>query len=107
MENYQKPTWWRLYAIVPFTLTLLAIESQLALPDLGHKLIEILIVVVTVGLMGLWVMANAVALEYGDASLLATVTEAVPQRAVARGGSGRSVAQAPVDTDALVTLRNS
>jgi hypothetical protein len=67
MDNiYPKPKWWRLYAIAPVTLTLLVIDSQLALPSLGHKLLEILIVLVTVALMGLWVLANAVALEWSD-----------------------------------------
>jgi hypothetical protein len=106
---YPKPKWWRLYAIVPLTLALLVLESQLALPNLGHKLVEILIVVVTVGLMGLWVLANAAALECSDAAEQQAADMALKRRrrgAVA-WGSGMSAQTTQVDTDALVSLRNN
>jgi hypothetical protein len=107
---YPKPRWWRLYAILPLAVALLAIDSQLALPSLGHKLVEILIVIVTVGLMGLWVVANALALECSDAAEQAA-TDTVGDRrrggVVARGRMGMSAPTAPIDTDALVRLRNN
>ena len=109
-NNYPKPKWWRLYAIVPVTLALLMVDSQLALPPLGHKLVEILIVLVTVGLMGLWVLANAVALEGSDAAeqpALDTVGDRRRSGAVPRGGLGMSAPAGQIDTDALIRLRNN
>ena len=65
-NDYPKPRWWRLYAILPLAVALLTVDAQLALPSLGHKLFEIMIVLVTVALMGLWVWTNAAALEWSD-----------------------------------------
>jgi hypothetical protein len=65
-NNYPKPKWWRLYTILPVAVGLLLIDSQLALPSLGHKLVEIGIVLLTSALLGTWVLANAAALEWGD-----------------------------------------
>jgi hypothetical protein len=67
MINYPKPNWWTLFAILPLMVGLFAVESQLALPTLGHQIALIGIVFVFVGLVGLWTMANAVALAYDDA----------------------------------------
>jgi hypothetical protein len=67
MINYPKPNWWTLFAILPLMVGLFAVESQLALPTLGHQIALIGIVFVFVGLVGLWTMANAVALAYEDA----------------------------------------
>ena len=67
MSNaYPKPKWWRLYAVLPLALALFVLESQLALPDVGHKLVQIGIVLFVVGLIGLWLTANARALELQD-----------------------------------------
>lgn len=67
MNNYPKPNWWTLFALLPLLVVLFAGESQLALPTLGHQIAQIGIVLAFVGLLGIWTMANAVALAYDDA----------------------------------------
>jgi hypothetical protein len=61
-NEYAKPQWWRLYAILPLSLLLLLIESQLSLPPAGHQLAQTGIAIVMVGMMAWWVLSNAYAL---------------------------------------------
>jgi hypothetical protein len=61
MRN-RKPAWWLLYALVPIMVALFVIEHYLVLSELGHKLVQLVIVVVVFGAMALWVRANETSL---------------------------------------------
>ncbi len=54
----QKVKWWLLYAIIPLSLGLLWLDSQFRLQPLAHRWLEVGIVLVSFGLMALWVRAN-------------------------------------------------
>jgi hypothetical protein len=63
MERKLKPNWWLLYLTVPLMIGLLILEGRLSSPPLVHQIMELGIVVVSFGLMAVWVQANAGALQ--------------------------------------------
>ncbi len=66
MNEYRRPSWWALYAIVPIVVAMLALETRLALSPIGHQIAQIGIVLLFMGLVGFWYTANADALVYED-----------------------------------------
>lgn len=63
MFGGSRPKWWRLYALGPLMMGLLILESRFALSPAIHQALEGGIILVTFGLMVLWVHANRAALE--------------------------------------------
>ena len=57
-----KPKWWLVFALVPLTIALLVLDEAVPLPTQGHQLLEFGIILVTFGLMALWVHASQGAL---------------------------------------------
>ncbi len=64
--NSPKPKWWQLYATFPLAMVLLVLEHRLPLSTGGHQAVQIGIVLVTFGLIHLWLRANAAALMEAD-----------------------------------------
>ena len=62
MKKKSKPTWWLAFALAPLMIVLLVIEGQTPGSLVEHRILEIGIVILTFGLMGLWVHANQAAL---------------------------------------------
>lgn len=60
--NQRKPAWWLLYATVPLFFVLVWPALQLHMPFWAHPGVEIGILVLTFGLIGLWLHANGKAL---------------------------------------------
>lgn len=58
----RRASWWQVFALVPIMLVLLIGESQLAIPQWAHTIVEIAIVLLTFGEMLLWIRANETAL---------------------------------------------
>ncbi len=54
----QKPRWWLLYGIVPSAAVLLWLDGYLDLSLPAHRTLEIAVVLLTFGLIALWVRAN-------------------------------------------------
>lgn len=92
--NSPKPKWWRLYATFPLLIGLLVLEHQLPLSTGGHQAVQIGIVLVTFGLIHLWLRANAAALmeaDRGQDRRKITVTDfhpSCPPAAPTEGGNG-------------------
>ncbi len=92
--NSPKPKWWRLYSTFPLALVLLVLEHRLPLSPGEHQAVQIGIVLVTFGLIYLWLRANTVTLIQMDREQRGrsyTVTEyppASPAEGV-EGGNGR------------------
>lgn len=63
MVRKSKANWWLLFALLPFMLLLLVGDALLPETLVGHGVVEIGIVLVTFGLMALWVHANADAIQ--------------------------------------------
>lgn len=66
MNDYPKPRWWRLYAILPLTLALLVLEAQLGWSGWEHRLAQVGVALFAIGLMALWLISNAHALAWAD-----------------------------------------
>ncbi len=58
MVSRRKPNWWLLYLTVPLMLGLLVIEGRMPYPLVVHRIAEVVIVLLSFGLMFLWVRAN-------------------------------------------------
>jgi hypothetical protein len=56
-----KAKWWLLFAIFPLSAGLLWLDGRLTLQPQGHQLLETGIVLLSFGLMALWVRANQTA----------------------------------------------
>lgn len=59
----RKPKWWLLYSTVPLMIGALVLEARLPNPETVHRVFELGIVLVEFSLMGLWLRANADALQ--------------------------------------------
>ena len=57
-----KPKWWLVFALVPLTIAFLVVDESIPLPTQGHQLLEFGIILVTFGLMALWVRVSQGAL---------------------------------------------
>lgn len=66
-KRNRRPRWTMLSLILILAVGGLVLEHSLHLTPIGHKIILFLIMVVTYGLMGLWVKTNSAALEDLDA----------------------------------------
>ena len=62
----QQPSWWLLYLSLPVMIGLFLIEMRLSLSGAGHRLAEIIIVLVVFGFMWIWVNANTGAIIHED-----------------------------------------
>ncbi len=86
-DKKQRPSWWLLYLSLPMMIGLALIETHLSLSDTGHRLAEIIIVLVTFGYMWIWLNANAGALIQEDLvrwrAAVRTESSSVTPRAVA------------------------
>ena len=56
------PTWWVLYALVPLSAMLLAVEPRAAIPPVWHTCMQIAIVLCIDGSVWLWIRMNTIAL---------------------------------------------
>jgi hypothetical protein len=65
-DNKQQPSWWLLYLCLPLMIGLFLIEMRLSLTDTGHRLAEIIIILVVYGYMRIWLNANTGALIQED-----------------------------------------
>ena len=63
MLDKSRPQWWQMYLLVPLMIVLLVMESKMASPLPVHRFLQFGIVVVTFGLMALWVHMNQVTLS--------------------------------------------
>jgi hypothetical protein len=63
MIRKSKANGWLLFALLPFMLLLLVGDALLPETPVGHGIVEIGIVLLTFGLMALWVHANAYAIQ--------------------------------------------
>jgi hypothetical protein len=61
-----KPSWWQLYALMALIGAMLFAEADTNLTVSEHRLVEIIIVLVGFAALCLWLLANAVTLEYED-----------------------------------------
>jgi len=62
----QRPSWWLLYLSLPMMIGLFLIEMHLSLSDTGHRLAELIIILVVYGSISLWLKANTGALIQED-----------------------------------------
>jgi hypothetical protein len=62
----QRPSWWLLYLSLPMLIGLFLIEMRLSLSDAGHRLAEIIIVLVIFGFIWVWLNANTGAIVQED-----------------------------------------
>lgn len=62
MERKRKPNWWLLYLTVPLMIVLLVLEARMPYPLVVHRIAEFAIVLVSFGLMAVWMRANQGAL---------------------------------------------
>ena len=53
-----RPKWWLLYLLLPVLVGLLVIETRLPISEVGHRVVEVGIVVLVFGLIELWLRAN-------------------------------------------------
>lgn len=65
-SNHSHPKWWQLYLIFPLLIALFAVDTQLKLSMRGHQVIQIGTVLLTYGLVHVWLKANARALSAMD-----------------------------------------
>lgn len=62
-SNNSRPQWRWLTLIMLLATGLLALDGRARLSNLGHEAVEIVIVLVVFGLIGLWLLANAGAIS--------------------------------------------
>jgi hypothetical protein len=60
------PRWGLLYMIVPLAVGLLWLQLQTPLPEAGHKVAEVGVILLTYGLVALWLWANRLAILHED-----------------------------------------
>ncbi len=60
------PKWWQLYALFLVPVFLLVLERQLPLSPGDHEAVQIAIILLTYGLIYLWLGANTAALAESD-----------------------------------------
>lgn len=63
MERKHKANWWLVYATVPLMIALLLIEARIPGTLLVHRILEFGIVLLSFGLMAIWVHGNQAALS--------------------------------------------
>jgi hypothetical protein len=63
MERKHKANWWLVYATLPLMIALLLIEARIPGSLLVHRILEFGIVLLSFGLMALWVHGNQAALS--------------------------------------------
>jgi hypothetical protein len=61
-----RPSWWLLYLSLPMLMGLLLFERRLTMSDTGHRLAEIIIVLVIFGFIRVWLNANTGAIIQED-----------------------------------------
>lgn len=62
------PKWWQLYLTFPLLIALFLLDAHLNISRLGHRAVQIGIILLVYGLMYMWVNANAAALLKIDRS---------------------------------------
>ncbi len=60
------PKWWQLYALFLVPVILLVVQQQLPLSSGDHEAAQIAIILLTYGLIQLWLIANTAALAEAD-----------------------------------------
>ena len=75
MSARPKPQWWLLYAVIPLMIVLFALESQMHGSLIEHRVMEFGIVLLTFGLMAMWVRANEAALIEAEVAYTETPRE--------------------------------
>jgi hypothetical protein len=64
--NTPRPKWWQVYLTFPLLVVLFLLESRLKLPERGHVVVQIGILLFVYGLIHMWLKANAAALSNMD-----------------------------------------
>jgi len=98
MERYlveKRPTWWLLYVIAAVMVALVALIETSVAPDSTRITLEIVIVIVTFGLMLHWVLANRGRIELAEA---AETRKSVVETALANGQPALADARGPHGT---------
>lgn len=60
--TYRNPKWWQVYAILPLTLGLFALEARFRFSTMGHRAAQFGILFLVFGLTRLWLNSNRMAL---------------------------------------------
>ncbi len=53
-----RPNWWLLYLLLPVLVGLLVIETKVPISEVGHRVVEVGIVLLVFGLIELWLRTN-------------------------------------------------
>ena len=64
--NNAHPKWWQVYLTVPLIIALFLLDSRLNFSERGHLVMQIGILLLTYGLIHLWLKANSTALSEMD-----------------------------------------
>ena len=61
-----RPKWWLLYLLLPVLVGLLVIEIRIPISEMGHRVVEVGIVLLVFGLIELWLRANDANIRAGQ-----------------------------------------
>lgn len=108
MEPRPKPTWCLLYLTIPLMIALLLADARMPYPLVVHRVAEFAIVIVSFGLMGVWVKASETALineEMEKEHWILTPDESVdcPAPDIPSSVEGCEEFESPYDIEASLT----
>lgn len=83
MLDKSRPQWWQMYLLVPLMIALLVIEGEIQSPLIVHRFLEFGIVLVTFGLMAVWIQGNQAALSNEEAEKQPWILEPDPKSELA------------------------
>jgi hypothetical protein len=63
LKNHARPKWWLLYLTFPLLIGLFMLDHHLELPQRGHTVVQIGILLLVYGLIHLWVKTNSIAIS--------------------------------------------
>lgn len=61
-DQKRGPKWGILYVIVPLVAGLFGLEMKAPLPEAGHRIAQVCVILLTYGLVALWLRANRLAI---------------------------------------------
>ena len=65
-SKISRPRWWLLYLLLPVLVGLLVIEIKIPISEVGHRIVEVGIVVLIFGLIELWLRGNDANIRAGQ-----------------------------------------
>lgn len=65
-SKISRPKWWLMYLLLPVLIGLLVIEIEIPISEVGHRVVEVGIVVLIFGLIELWFRANDANIRAGQ-----------------------------------------